>query len=286
MKRSRTSPPPSRTSSFPMLRADPLARRAAAPALRLSMDDQPEVRHGQVAPPRRAGRRRRDPRLGARLARPPPARYRLVDDGRSGARLPSRRAHPQRRALRWLDLREISRQAQTRSRHRRRCGRDRIPPARRPENRLPASSCQFPALSGGPPSRLRLRATRTTRRYGETAFADMPAQPKLSGRWETGDEVRLRPCGASARQPSHLFMSEGWRRERDSNPRNRFRFSGFQDHRHRPLGHPSAFGNRSRSVYPGDSLSYDECADSRRCPLGGHQRISTPATSGGDETHD
>jgi hypothetical protein len=32
----------------------------------------------------------------------------------------------------------------------------------------------------------------------------------------------------------------GWRRERDSNPRNRFRFSGFQDHRHRPLGHPSA----------------------------------------------
>ena len=31
-----------------------------------------------------------------------------------------------------------------------------------------------------------------------------------------------------------------WRRERDSNPRYRFRYSGFQDHRHRPLGHPSA----------------------------------------------
>src|ERR1700681_3763235 len=31
-----------------------------------------------------------------------------------------------------------------------------------------------------------------------------------------------------------------WRRERDSNPRNRCRFSGFQDHHHRPLGHPSA----------------------------------------------
>ena len=31
-----------------------------------------------------------------------------------------------------------------------------------------------------------------------------------------------------------------WRRERDSNPRYRFRHSGFQDHRHRPLGHPSA----------------------------------------------
>jgi hypothetical protein len=35
--------------------------------------------------------------------------------------------------------------------------------------------------------------------------------------------------------------SGNWRRERDSNPRNRFRFSGFQDHRHRPLGHLSAF---------------------------------------------
>jgi hypothetical protein len=34
-----------------------------------------------------------------------------------------------------------------------------------------------------------------------------------------------------------------WRRERDSNPRNRFRFSGFQDHRHRPLGHLSARRN-------------------------------------------
>ena len=43
-----------------------------------------------------------------------------------------------------------------------------------------------------------------------------------------------------------------WRRERDSNPRNRSRFSGFQDHRHRPLGHLSAFlGKRgtSRSCY-------------------------------------
>jgi hypothetical protein len=39
-------------------------------------------------------------------------------------------------------------------------------------------------------------------------------------------------------------MSEGpnsaeWRKERDSNPRNRFRFSGFQDRRIRPLCHPS-----------------------------------------------
>src|SRR5437868_3366321 len=42
--------------------------------------------------------------------------------------------------------------------------------------------------------------------------------------------------------------SEGWRRERDSNPRYRFRFSGFQDHRHRPLGHPSAANKTAQNV--------------------------------------
>jgi hypothetical protein len=30
-----------------------------------------------------------------------------------------------------------------------------------------------------------------------------------------------------------------WRRERDSNPRYRFRYSGFQDHPFQPLTHPS-----------------------------------------------
>ena len=35
------------------------------------------------------------------------------------------------------------------------------------------------------------------------------------------------------------FREKGWRKERDSNPRNRFRFSGFQDRRIRPLCHPS-----------------------------------------------
>ena len=34
-------------------------------------------------------------------------------------------------------------------------------------------------------------------------------------------------------------VSEGWRRERDSNPRNPSEFSGFQDHRLKPLGHLS-----------------------------------------------
>src|SRR5262245_26573119 len=36
-----------------------------------------------------------------------------------------------------------------------------------------------------------------------------------------------------------------WRRERDSNPRHGFPYSGFQDHRHRPLGHPSVFAKPS-----------------------------------------
>ena len=55
-------------------------------------------------------------------------------------------------------------------------------------------------------------------------------------------------------KPFDLFVRGNetgeWRRERDSNPRNGFPFSGFQDHRHRPLGHPSArpilFGNSRR----------------------------------------
>src|SRR5262245_23019843 len=61
---------------------------------------------------------------------------------------------------------------------------------------------------------------------------------------------------ASARQPSRTLTramaslegwpsrsspqaSEGWRRERDSNPRARFRANGFQDRRLKPLGHLS-----------------------------------------------
>src|SRR5438445_12636678 len=38
----------------------------------------------------------------------------------------------------------------------------------------------------------------------------------------------------------HSLTAMNWRRERDSNPRYPCGYSGFQDHRHRPLGHPSA----------------------------------------------
>jgi hypothetical protein len=71
------------------------------------------------------------------------------------------------------------------------------------------------------------------------------------------DVVRLRRCATSSGQTSPVLyrliglreaqprrsspkVSEVWRRERDSNPRNPSGFSGFQDHRHRPLGHLSA----------------------------------------------
>ena len=35
-------------------------------------------------------------------------------------------------------------------------------------------------------------------------------------------------------------LVHNWRKERDSNPRSRFRLSGFQDRRIRPLCHPSS----------------------------------------------
>ena len=40
-----------------------------------------------------------------------------------------------------------------------------------------------------------------------------------------------------------------WRRGRDSNPRNRYRFNGFQDRRYRPLSHLSASGRSSLSAF-------------------------------------
>ena len=40
-----------------------------------------------------------------------------------------------------------------------------------------------------------------------------------------------------------------WRKERDSNPRNRYRFSGFQDRRIRPLCHPSGILDSNESHF-------------------------------------
>ena len=40
-------------------------------------------------------------------------------------------------------------------------------------------------------------------------------------------------------QPDFSAIQTCWRRERDSNPRYRFRYSGFQDRPFQPLTHPS-----------------------------------------------
>ena len=54
-------------------------------------------------------------------------------------------------------------------------------------------------------------------------------------------ESRREPrAGLKTSRSARTSESEDWRRERDSNPRNPSGLSGFQDHRHRPLGHLSA----------------------------------------------
>jgi hypothetical protein len=46
-----------------------------------------------------------------------------------------------------------------------------------------------------------------------------------------------------------------WRRERDSNPRYRFRHSGFQDRPFQPLTHPSVSEDSMRNIaFPGFAL--------------------------------
>ena len=64
-----------------------------------------------------------------------------------------------------------------------------------------------------------------------------------------GDGVRLKAVVAAAgavlmaldgsRPAGHTTAQGNWRRRRDSNPRCRFRHSGFQDRRLQPLGHSS-----------------------------------------------
>src|SRR6476659_4685217 len=46
----------------------------------------------------------------------------------------------------------------------------------------------------------------------------------------------------------YLILKDWIRRRRDSNPRYPSGYSGFQDHRHRPLGHPSAVKIRPESA--------------------------------------
>src|SRR5688500_8112491 len=53
---------------------------------------------------------------------------------------------------------------------------------------------------------------------------------------------------------------ERWRRGRDSNPRYPFRYSGFQDRRHQPLGHLSCHGGSAcGGTRPAADLSLPVC---------------------------
>jgi hypothetical protein len=55
------------------------------------------------------------------------------------------------------------------------------------------------------------------------------------------DFTKLRPFRAFLRgtRPGFSAVQTGWRRGRDSNPRYPFRYAGFQDRCHQPLGHLS-----------------------------------------------
>jgi hypothetical protein len=54
-----------------------------------------------------------------------------------------------------------------------------------------------------------------------------------------GADLRSRRLPSRRSRFGEAGVSEGWRRGRDSNPWYPSGYSGFQDHRHRPLGHPS-----------------------------------------------
>ena len=88
---------------------------------------------------------------------------------------------------------------------------------------------------------------------------------------------------ARRRNPERAERAEGplsaqspgrvWRRERDSNPRYPFGYSGFQDHPFRPLTHPSTARTHTDLVYRENpeepSCARDAATDGElRCPHG------------------
>ena len=80
-----------------------------------------------------------------------------------------------------------------------------------------------PPEKGRDSDRLRRRAVRSLR---SDLFRDYR---------ETRATLRI----SEAEEPTFSAAQTAWRRERDSNPRYGFPYSGFQDHRLKPLGHPS-----------------------------------------------
>ena len=97
-----------------------------------------------------------------------------------------------------------------------------------------------PRLAASSPVCLVRNATkfREVHRAKRLALREPERSPgiRLAGRPGLGDREPVR------RKAQIPVRSGGdvWRRRRDSNPRYPSGYSGFQDRRHRPLGHPSA----------------------------------------------
>jgi hypothetical protein len=87
---------------------------------------------------------------------------------------------------------------------------------------VPGTCC--PAISACEADMVRVRNLKRQKPRRMSGSAEHPAKP-----------VRKRSCSNSA---------DCWRRERDSNPRYRFRYTHFPGVRLQPLGHPSGTGRR------------------------------------------
>src|SRR5256885_10143873 len=64
-----------------------------------------------------------------------------------------------------------------------------------------------------------------------------------AGRSRFRGDIRIR-LGVLQISPPQPLTTKQWRRERDSNPRYPFGYSGFQDRPFRPLTHPSVANKR------------------------------------------
>jgi hypothetical protein len=96
-------------------------------------------------------------------------------------------------------------------------------------------SCCWCSASS-PDTRLRCFAAAARQAPSDSSQVGLPAEARRR-RCGLPSRSSRRRCGLPSR--SSPKASEGWRRGRDSNPWYPSGYSGFQDHRHRPLGHPS-----------------------------------------------
>src|SRR5207244_4311670 len=103
----------------------------------------------------------------------------------------------------------------------------------------------------------------------------------LSKRAPSATRTSLREASMFARSLTRRLL--GWRRERDSNPRYAYAYSGFRDRPIQPLSHLSAEENtRSAAAFPArksllslDFGAAEEYARSRLLPTSEGSRVPT-----------